>query len=317
MERISTRLYSISSEQLIKIMFKLYKLGYRNLLIKVMYIRLFMKVGIVLLAKHMYWMFQKMQQKFLFVHYVHERLSKLAEESYFFRLSAYQDRLLAFYEKNPDFIVPRERAKEVINFVKSGLRDLSISRTTILWGIPFPGDSKHVTYVWADALNNYITAIGYGQPNKQEEFNYWWPADVQVLGKDIIRFHAIYWPAFLMASELAMPKQLLVHGWIKVDNEKMSKSRNNVVDPQELAQTYGVDQIRYFLMRQMSIGQDSNFAISECRATNYCRFANDLGNLLNRLTALLEKQQIFNGEPSSTWGPEREVCTATECPKYA
>ncbi len=228
----------------------------------------------------------------------------VSEESYFFRLSAYQDRLLAFYEAHPDFIVPHERAQEVINFVKSGLRDLSISRTTVTWGIPFPDNQKHVTYVWADALNNYITAIGYGQPEKEKEFNYWWPADVQILGKDILRFHAIYWPAFLMASDLPLPKQLLVHGWIKVNNEKMSKSRHNVVDPKILADTYGVDQIRYYLMRQMSISQDSNFSIEELEQRITADLAYDLSNLLNRMSSLTEKNQIFSIPVPAQWSPE-------------
>jgi methionyl-tRNA synthetase len=231
----------------------------------------------------------------------------LSEESYFFKLSAYQEKLLQFYKENPDFIMPRERAHEVINFVKSGLRDLSISRTTITWGIPFPGNEKHVTYVWADALNNYITAIGYGQPNKEKEFNYWWPANLQILGKDIIRFHAIYWPAFLMASGLALPKQLLVHGWIKVDNEKMSKSRHNVVDPKLLADTYGVDQVRYYLMRQLSIGQDSNFSIDDLEQRITSDLANDLGNLLNRMSSLAEKNQVFAIEPPQTWSKESKA----------
>lgn len=220
----------------------------------------------------------------------------LSEESYFFKLSAYQNRLLDFYEKNPNFIMPQERTQEVINFVQSGLRDLSISRTSITWGIPFPGSEKHVTYVWADALNNYITAIGYGQKDRQKEFNYWWPADLQILGKDIVRFHAVYWPAFLMASGLELPKRLLVHGWIKIDNEKMSKSRNNVVDPKQLAELYGVDQVRYYLMKQFSIGQDSNFSLDDLEQRITSDLANDLGNLLNRMTTLAEKNQVFTLE---------------------
>src|SRR5690606_3836059 len=148
---------------------------------------------------------------------------------------------------------------EVISFVKEGLKDLSLSRKTVTWGIPFPGDDLHVTYVWADALNNYISAVGYGDPQRQDEFAQWWPADMQILGKDIVRFHAVYWPAFLMASGLPLPHRLLVHGWIKVGDQKMSKSLGNSVDPVQLAETYGVDEIRYYLMRKMAITQDSEF----------------------------------------------------------
>jgi methionyl-tRNA synthetase len=232
---------------------------------------------------------------------------RLSEESYFFKLSAYQEKLLQFYAENPNFIVPKERTQEVINFVKSGLRDLSISRTTITWGIPFPGNEKHITYVWADALNNYITALGYGQPKKEKEFNFWWPADLQILGKDILRFHAVYWPAFLMASDLALPKHLLVHGWINVNNEKMSKSRYNVVDPKQLADTYGVDQVRYYLMRQFSITQDSNFSLTDLEQRVTSDLAHDLSNLLNRMTALTEKNQIFVVEPLQQWSSESKL----------
>lgn len=226
---------------------------------------------------------------------------RVAEESYFFKLSEYQDKLLAFYEQNPDFIVPKERANEVISFVKSGLKDLSISRTTITWGIPFPNDEQHVTYVWADALNNYITAIGYGQPAQQKEFAYWWPADLQILGKDIIRFHAVYWPAFLMASQLPMPKQLLVHGWIKVGEQKMSKSLGNAIDPQVLYETYGVDAIRYYLVRHMSINQDTEFRISDLEQMITSDLANDLGNLLNRMTTLAHKYDVATLVPTKVW----------------
>lgn len=218
---------------------------------------------------------------------------QISEESYFFRLSAYQDRLLKFYEDNPDFITPCERSHEVINFVKSGLKDLSISRTTITWGIPFPGDKHHVTYVWADALNNYITAIGYGDQQRQKEFNYWWPADVQIMGKDIIRFHAIYWPAFLMASGLALPKKLLVHGWIKVGEQKMSKSLGNAIDPQDLLQRYGADQVRYYLTRHMAITQDSSFSIPELEERINSDLVGELGNLLNRVLALAHKNNLM------------------------
>jgi len=227
----------------------------------------------------------------------------LAEQTYFFRLSKYQDRLLQFYADNPDFITPKERVHEVINFVKSGLTDLSISRTTITWGIPFPGDPNHVTYVWADALNNYITAIGYGDPDKQELFNRWWPADVHVLGKDIVRFHAIYWPAFLMASNLALPKKLLVHGWITVGDQKMSKSLGNVVDPIALYEKYGAEPVRYYLMRKMAISHDSSFSIEDLEQTITADLANDLGNLLNRLTTLAQKHNLPTVTAPTTWSP--------------
>ena len=213
--------------------------------------------------------------------------NEISEECYYFRLSAYQDRLLEFLENNPDFIKPKERANEVIAFVKEGLKDLSISRTTVTWGIPFPGDNKHVTYVWADALNNYITAIGYGSDEK--ELHQWWPADMQILGKDIVRFHAIYWPAFLMASGLEMPKKLLVHGWIKIGEQKMSKSLGNAIDPKSLADHYGVDQIRYYLTAKMAITQDSQFSLQDIEQCINSELANDLGNLLNRCSTLAEK----------------------------
>lgn len=227
----------------------------------------------------------------------------VAEQTYFFRLSKYQDRLLRFYEENPDFITPKERAHEVINFVKSGLKDLSISRTTITWGIPFPDDVGHVTYVWADALNNYITAIGYGDKKNQEKFNTWWPVDLQVLGKDILRFHAVYWPAFLMASNLALPKKLLVHGWITVGDQKMSKSLGNVVDPIALYERYGADPVRYYLMRKMSITHDSSFTIEDLEQTITSDLANDLGNLLNRLVTLAHKYDCIEIPAQKVWSP--------------
>lgn len=228
------------------------------------------------------------------------------EESYFFRLSAYADKLLAYFESHPDFIVPSERAAEVINFVKSGLKDLSISRTTVSWGIPFPGDTKHITYVWADALNNYITAIGYGDAARSEEFNFWWPADLQVMGKDIVRFHAIYWPAFLMASGLEIPQKLLVHGWLKVNNQKMSKSFGNVVDPEKLLQEYGADQVRYYLTKHMAITQDSEFSTQDLEQRINSDLANDLGNLLNRVTTLAHKFDLYSVEAPTNWG-EKEL----------
>ncbi len=230
-------------------------------------------------------------------------LRELAEESYFFKLSAYQDRLLEFYEKHPDFIMPKERFQEVISFVKSGLKDLSISRKTVKWGIPFPGDPSHTVYVWGDALNNYVSAVGYGQdsPEAQEMLKIWWPASVQVIGKDIVRFHAVYWPAFLMAAGLAMPKRLLVHGYILVENEKMSKSKGNAVDPAELAQTYGVDQVRYYLMRQLSIAQDGSFGYRDLAEHINADLANSLGNLLNRTSMLAHKFNLKTVKPAEVW----------------
>ncbi len=229
------------------------------------------------------------------------KTSFISEESYFFRLSAYQDRLLKFYEENPDFIVPSERLNEVVKFVQSGLKDLSISRTSLEWGIPFPDDPQHVTYVWADALNNYVTAIGYGNEARQEELALWWPADMQILGKDILRFHAVYWPAFLMASGLALPKKLLVHGWITVNDQKMSKSFGNVVDPQSLLDAYGAEAVRYYLIRHMAITQDSDFSTLDLEKRVNSDLAHDLGNLLNRVVTLSHKQNLFEVKSPATW----------------
>ncbi len=236
----------------------------------------------------------------------------LSEETYFFRLSAYQDKLLKFYKDNSDFIVPKERANEVISFVESGLKDLSISRTTVKWGIPFPGDPKHTIYVWGDALTNYITAIGYGQKDKEKEFNFWWPANMHVLGKDIVRFHAVYWPAFLMAADLALPKQLLVHGWIKVNKQKMSKSLGNVVDPIELLKAYGDEEVRFYLVRHIPINQDGEFSTGELEKCIEIELANDLGNLLNRMLILAEKNNVAKVESQDIWS-QKAIDLRDEC----
>jgi methionyl-tRNA synthetase len=234
----------------------------------------------------------------------------ISEESYFFRLSAYQDKLLKLYEDNPDFINPRERMQEVVQFVKRGLKDLSISRTTVQWGIPFPDDEHHITYVWADALNNYITAVGYGRD--ADALKYWWPANLQVMGKDIVRFHAIYWPAFLMASDLAVPRQLLVHGWIKMNQQKMSKSFGNVVDPLELRERYGSDEVRYYLMRYMAITHDGEFSIESLEHSISSDLANDLGNLFNRVVSLAHQHEYMQVVGPSLWNG-RSLALRDEC----
>lgn len=225
----------------------------------------------------------------------------LSEESYFFKLSTYQDRLLQFYQDNPDFIMPKERAQEVIQFVKEGLKDLSISRTTVSWGVPFPNHPEHTVYVWIEALCNYITAIGYGQKEKQKEFEKFWPADIHVIGKDIVRFHAVFWPALLFAAKKQPPKQLLVHGWITVNHQKMSKSFGNVVDPEELLKKYHVDTIRYFLLRYLPINQDGDFSYGELEKHITSDLANDLGNLLQRIVTLYLKIDLkeLHGDPQT------------------
>ena len=209
------------------------------------------------------------------------------EESYFFRLSAYQDRLLAYYAENPGFIAPDTRRNEVVSFVSGGLQDLSISRTTFDWGIPVPGDPKHIMYVWVDALTNYITALGY--PDVEGEFAKYWPADVHVIGKDIIRFHAVYWPAFLWSAGLEAPKRVFGHGFLFNRGEKMSKSVGNVIDPFDLAATYGVDAIRYFFLREVAFGQDGSYSHEAIVNRMNADLANDLGNLAQRSLSMISK----------------------------
>jgi methionyl-tRNA synthetase len=210
------------------------------------------------------------------------------EKSYFFKLSAYQDRLLALYESQPDFIGPDSRRNEVISFVKGGLRDLSISRTTFDWGVKVPNDPEHVMYVWVDALTNYITGVGF--PDESSEEWRYWPADLHIIGKDIIRFHAVYWPAFLMSAGVPVPKRVYAHGFLFSRGEKMSKSVGNVVDPFNLADQYGVDQVRYFFLREVPFGQDGNYNHEAIVARINADLANDLGNLAQRSLSMIAKQ---------------------------
>jgi methionyl-tRNA synthetase len=211
------------------------------------------------------------------------------EDSYFFRLSAYQQKLLDLYAKHPDFVLPKERLNEVLSFVRGGLQDLSISRTTFDWGIPVPGNPKHIMYVWVDALTNYITGVGF--PDTQSaKFRRFWPADLHVIGKDIVRFHAVYWPAFLMSAGLELPRRIFSHGWILNRGEKMSKSVGNVVDPFALADAYGVDQLRYFFLREVPFGQDGNYSHEMIVARINADLANDLGNLAQRSLSMVARQ---------------------------
>lgn len=210
------------------------------------------------------------------------------EKSYFFRLSAYEDKLLALYENQPDFIGPDSRKNEVISFVKSGLKDLSISRTTFDWGVKVPDDEGHVMYVWVDALTNYITGVGF--PDEGDANWHYWPADVHIIGKDIIRFHAVYWPAFLMSAGIPVQKRVFAHGFLFNRGEKMSKSVGNVVDPFSLADAYGVDQLRYFFLREVPFGQDGNYNHEAIVARTNADLANDLGNLAQRSLSMIGKQ---------------------------
>jgi methionyl-tRNA synthetase len=210
------------------------------------------------------------------------------EKSYFFRLSAFQDRLLKLYESQPDFIGPDSRKNEVISFVKGGLRDLSISRTTFDWGVTVPTDPEHVMYVWVDALTNYITGVGF--PDESDPNWHYWPADIHIIGKDIIRFHAVYWPAFLMSAGIPVQKRVYAHGFLFSRGEKMSKSLGNVVDPFNLADQYGVDQVRYFFLREVPFGQDGNYNHEAIVARINADLANDLGNLAQRSLSMIAKQ---------------------------
>jgi methionyl-tRNA synthetase len=209
------------------------------------------------------------------------------EESYFFRLSAYGEKLLALYEAQPNFVGPPERRNEIVSFVKAGLRDLSVSRTTFDWGIPVPGDPRHVMYVWVDALTNYITAAGY--PDKSAERWHYWPADAHIIGKDITRFHAVYWPAFLMSAGIELPKRVFGHGFVFNRGEKMSKSVGNVIDPFALVAHYGLDPVRYFLLREVPFGQDGNYSHEAIVARTNADLANGIGNLAQRSLSMIAK----------------------------
>ncbi len=212
----------------------------------------------------------------------------IEEESYFFRLAKWQDKLLDYYEKNPEFISPKSRKNEVVNFVKGGLKDLSISRKAFSWGIKVPGNSEHVIYVWLDALTNYLSALNYPD-TKDLLFKKFWPASVHLIGKDILRFHAVYWPAFLMAAKIPLPNKVYGHGWILSGEEKMSKSKGNILDPMDIINTYGLDPLRYYLIKEVSFGNDGNISQDKLEDCINSDLANNYGNLCQRVTAFAEK----------------------------
>lgn len=233
------------------------------------------------------------------------------EPSYFFKLSEYESRLLEWYESHPDAIGPASRRNEVISFVKGGLRDLSISRTSFDWGVKVPGDDEHVMYVWMDALTNYLSAIGYPEVEGNQMEKYW-PAALHVVGKDILRFHAVYWPAFLMAAGMELPKRLFAHGWWTKDGEKISKSLGNVIDPVELVETYGVDQTRFFLMAEVGFGNDGDFSDNALITKVNTNLANELGNLCQRTLSMVFKNcQKATPATIGPYAPEDEALLST------
>ena len=210
------------------------------------------------------------------------------EDSYFFKLSAWSEKLLKFYSDNDDFILPKSRKNEVINFVKKGLKDLSVSRTSFTWGIPVPNNNKHVIYVWLDALTNYLSALNFPDIKDQKYKNFW-PADVHIIGKDILRFHAVYWPAFLLAANINPPKRIFGHGWILSDDKKMSKSLGNILDPIEIINSYGVDQLRYYLIKEVSLGNDGSISMENLKNCINNDLANNYGNLCQRVFSFIKK----------------------------
>ncbi len=234
------------------------------------------------------------------------------EESYFFKLSAYQEKLLNLYERVPDFVLPKERLNEVASFVRGGLQDLSISRTTFDWGVKVPGNDKHIMYVWVDALTNYITAVGFPDTS-DEKFKRYWPAALHVIGKDIVRFHAVYWPAFLMSAGVEVPKHIFSHGFLFNRGEKMSKSVGNVIDPFTMADAYGVDQFRYFFLREVPFGQDGNYSHEAIVNRINADLANDLGNLAQRSLSMIGK--AFGGklpEPGTFSETDKTILAAAD-----
>jgi len=241
-------------------------------------------------------------------------VERLSEPSYFFRLSAFQDRLLEWYRTNPECIRPKSRYNEVVRFVEGGLKDLSISRTSLRWGVPFPDDEDHVVYVWLDALTNYISALGFGSDD-ESRFEEFWPASVHLVGKDILRFHCVYWPAFLMAAGLPLPKQVFGHGWWLQDDAKMSKSVGNVVRPDHLIHRFGADALRYFIAREMSFGQDANFSDEAFLERFNADLANSLGNTASRTTAMTSRYLDGIVPAPSSDGPVPEAA-ATAVEKY-